>query len=102
MIDVDIEECFPLAKAGERVNFPLSPATAWRWALRGIRPRYQGVQDRLRLETVLIGGRRFTSREAVSRFIACLSDPACAPKAAPSTLRARQIDRAARRAAETF
>lgn len=49
-----------------RSEFPggkrLSLATLHRWRLPGIR----GV----RLETVLIGGMRYTSREAIARFIA--------------------------------
>jgi Protein of unknown function (DUF1580) len=40
-------------------------STLHRWRLRGVR----GV----RLETVLIGGRRFTSREALQRFVAAVS-----------------------------
>jgi hypothetical protein len=36
-------------------------STVWRWALRGIRG--------IRLETVVIGGVRYTSREALDRFI---------------------------------
>jgi hypothetical protein len=40
----------------------LSLATLHRWRLKGVR----GV----RLETILIGGLRYTSREAISRFIA--------------------------------
>lgn len=35
-------------------------ATVWRWVLRGTRGR--------KLESVLIGGRRYTSREALARF----------------------------------
>jgi hypothetical protein len=35
-------------------------STVWRWINRGVR----GVK----LETVMVGGRRFTSREAIARF----------------------------------
>ena len=49
-----------------RTAFPgdrrLSLATLHRWRLNGVR----GV----RLETLLIGGLRYTSREAIDRFIA--------------------------------
>lgn len=62
-IDVDSETLLTLAAAREA--FPgkdrVSPATIHRWRLHGVR----GV----RLETLLIGGQRFTSREAISRFI---------------------------------
>src|SRR5262245_39482752 len=48
---------------------PVSPATLWRWAHRGVR----GV----RLETWRLGGRTATSLEALRRFVAARSDPAC-------------------------
>ena len=35
-------------------------ATLWRWRTRGVRG--------IRLETVLVGGRRYTSHEALERF----------------------------------
>lgn len=35
-------------------------STVWRWCTRGVRG--------IRLETVVIAGRRFTSREALQRF----------------------------------
>ena len=37
-------------------------STIWRWVTRGVKG--------IRLETVTIGGRRFTSREALERFTA--------------------------------
>lgn len=56
------EKLLPLLKAvemetGQRPH----AATLHRWRLKGV----SGVQ----LETVRVGGRRFTSREAVRRFI---------------------------------
>lgn len=63
-IDVNTEAILKLNDA--RTAFPgdkrLSLATLHRWRLNGIR----GV----RLETILIGGMRYTSREAIARFIA--------------------------------
>ncbi len=64
MIDVqDIlnEQLVPLLDS--KKLFPIAPdtSTLWRWCLRGTR--------RAKLETVLCGGRRFTSREAIQRFI---------------------------------
>lgn len=43
--------------------FPGRPhvATVWRWVNNGVRG--------LRLETIKVGGRRFTSHEAIERFI---------------------------------
>jgi len=59
MIDVSKEPLVVLSKA----RFPNRPhaSTIWRWANRGVR----GVL----LESVLIGGQRYTSQAAVERFI---------------------------------
>jgi len=58
-------------------------ATVWRWASAGVR----GVT----LETAHIGGRRVTSQEAVSRFLARLAGEPMVP---PSAVRAKQIQAA--------
>ena len=62
-INTDTETLITLSEA--RTAFPggkrLSLATLHRWRLHGVR----GV----RLETILIGGLRYVSREAISRFI---------------------------------
>jgi hypothetical protein len=71
VIDTSIEDVIPLGQVpadipsrqpGKRVNV----STVWRWAMHGCR----GV----RLETVVIGGGRFTSREAIQRFAERLSE----------------------------
>lgn len=63
-----------------------SLATLHRWRLHGVR----GV----RLETVLIGGLRYTSREAIDRFIAAQNaDETPAPVTTPAQRR-RQADAA--------
>lgn len=64
-----------------RTAFPgdkrLSLATLHRWRTKGIR----GV----RLETILIGGMRYTSHEAISRFIAAQNaEESPAPAISPS------------------
>jgi hypothetical protein len=63
-IDTSTEALISLAEA--RSAFPggrrLGLATLHRWRLRGVR----GVK----LETVLVGGLRYTSREAIERFVA--------------------------------
>ena len=63
MIDTQTETLLTFADA--RTAFPgdrrLSLATLHRWRLNGVR----GV----RLETLLIGGLRYTSREAIERFV---------------------------------
>ena len=77
-IDLATETPVPFNEA----RFPGDPhiSTRHRWRLRGVR----GVK----LETFLCGGRRFTTNEAIGRFIAHLngsSDPvAPAPSRATS------------------
>ncbi|RLS51879.1 MAG: DUF1580 domain-containing protein [Planctomycetota bacterium] len=62
-IDAQSETLLTLCEA--RTAFPggkrLALATLHRWRLRGVR----GVH----LETILIGGLRYTSREAIARFV---------------------------------
>lgn len=63
-IDVNSEGLIPFSDA--RTAFPggkrLSLATLHRWRLSGVRGT--------KLETCLVGGLRYTSREAIQRFIA--------------------------------
>jgi hypothetical protein len=65
MIDVTTEDLFPLRDAPKRLPGRPSLATCYRWSLAGCR----GV----RLETVQVGGSRWTSAEAFSRFVATLT-----------------------------
>ena len=61
-IDAKTETLIPLAQA--RDAFPgryVGMASLHRWSLTGIR----GVK----LETLVVGGRRFTSQQAIARFI---------------------------------
>ncbi|MFO1006974.1 MAG: DUF1580 domain-containing protein [Planctomycetaceae bacterium] len=62
-IDAAVETLIPFRDA--RTAFPggkrLSLATLHRWRLHGVRGT--------RLETILVGGMRYVSREAISRFI---------------------------------
>lgn len=68
-------------------------ATLFRWAQKGCR----GV----RLESALIGGIRYTSREALDRFIlACSGDSAPIPILATPKQRQRQIAAAERELGE--
>ncbi len=63
-INVETEDLIPFSEA--RTAFPggkrLSLATLHRWRLSGVR----GV----RLETCVVGGLRYLSRESISRFLA--------------------------------
>lgn len=84
MIDTEAETVISFADA--RSAFPgidrrLSLATLHRWRLNGVR----GV----RLETALIGGLRYTSKEAISRFIAAQNadDAPAVPAITPSQRR---------------
>jgi hypothetical protein len=83
------EQTIPFAEAARRLprlraGRPVSPATLWRWASRGLR----GV----RLETVRVGGTTCTSVEALRRFFARLGGGEAAPAAAPTA----RADRAAK------
>jgi hypothetical protein len=92
VIDIHTDSLFPLSKGPPDVHPPPSPATLWRWALRGVRGH--------KLATIVIGGRRYSSRRAFDDFIRALNGPAVTPP--PSRLRARQKAVAAARAEETF
>ncbi|MEL7484628.1 MAG: DUF1580 domain-containing protein, partial [Planctomycetota bacterium] len=68
-IDFEHEELITLAAAARKVpgrvpGKPVHTATLARWATRGVGGR--------RLETLKIGGRLFTSVEALSRFVSGL------------------------------
>lgn len=68
-IDIHSETMITLGEACRA--FPpngVSDATMARWIQRGI--RVKALNAFVRLETIAIGGRRLTSREAISRFIA--------------------------------
>jgi hypothetical protein len=62
------EELLPLAEAAQSLPHKPHVATLYRWMSRGVR----GVK----LRTCLLGGRRYTSREALAEFIAETSRPA--------------------------
>ena len=74
MIDIDTEDLEPLKKA----RFPGNPhySTRHRWSTRGLR----GVV----LETVVIGGVRYTSRQARRRFVERLTQVHNSSGAAPA------------------
>ncbi len=90
MIDAMSDDVMPLSAAarlvpstrGGRVN----PSTVWRWATRGIR----GV----RLETVKVGGAAMTSKAALNRFFAKLSDAPVVDDPTPEPVRARRAQAA--------
>ncbi len=64
MIDLENERVIPLREVVNQLpsrcsGRRLSPATVWRWVTRKNNP----------LETIRIGGGRFTSVEAIGRFV---------------------------------
>ena len=61
MFDIHTENLIPVKDIPRHAPGRPHIATGWRWIKRGCR----GV----RLETVLVGGRRFTSTEAIARFV---------------------------------
>lgn len=69
MIDINREELLTLAQAARRIpsrtGKGLHVSTVGRWALKGLR----GVK----LETIQVGGTKYTSKEAVQRFFDALT-----------------------------
>lgn len=65
MIDLKSEQLVHLTQAREYIPGQPHSGTIRRWFREGLR----GIT----LETVMVGGRRFTSQEAISRFIERLS-----------------------------
>ncbi len=78
MIDPTTEEMIPFQQASRRIPGNPSLCAFHRWRLSGVRGA--------RLETLLVGGTRFTSAQAISRFIAAQN---CDEQPAP-TITAKQ------------
>lgn len=62
------EKRLTLTQAARRLG--VNPSTVWRWTLRGCRGH--------KLETLLVGGQRYTSVEALERFVERLNGAAAA------------------------
>ena len=92
MIDAHLEHLLTLSAAARslpgRSGRGVHVSTIWRWSQRGIR----GV----RLETILVGGTRHTSREALQRFFTATT--AAADGTPPATRTPHQRRQAAQRA----
>lgn len=85
----------PIGQASD--HFPNRPSipTIWRWVLRGTRGA--------RLDTVVVGGRRYTTADAIQRFIEATtanSLPGGTVVTRTSTRRQRDIERAERELSE--
>ena len=85
MIDIEREQLRLLTRAAPDVPGRPHITTLMRWALRGVK----GV----RLETVKVDGRRFTSLEAIQRFLARLNEPGTLTPTSLSGKRQEQIAR---------
>lgn len=64
-IDIQRETLLTLDEAAHSLPGNLAPSTAWRWCRKGIRG--------IRLESVVIGGKRYTSTAALARFAEALT-----------------------------
>jgi hypothetical protein len=85
MIDIANEHLRPLSKASAEVPGRPHTSTVVRWARHGVR----GVK----LESVAIGGRRFTSAEAVARFLSRLNERGSISSTSLSQKRQQEIAR---------
>ena len=94
MADPFRDELLSLAEAARRLTTHPHVSTLWRWHLRGV----AGV----RLRTIVIGGRRYTTEPFVEEFLARVNDLRSGGEAPESDLRARKREAAAVRAAATF
>lgn len=94
MIDTEHENILSFTAAAKLLPSRPNVATLWRWRTAGI----HGIK----LETFLCGGRRMTSREALSRFFAATTAAADGEPIRSETPRHREraIDRAEKRAQE--
>jgi hypothetical protein len=94
VVDVAIETIFPLSELPDRIpprfGRKLSIPTSYRWSTRGVR----GIV----LETVQIGGTRYTSVEAFQRFTDALTrarDGQLPVERAPAPVRKKLAETAA-------
>lgn len=88
MINHESEELIPFEGCGQLIPGRPSRCTMFRWAFKGVR----GVK----LETLVCGHKRFTSKEAIARFVAAQNAPETpAPTITPSQRR-RQAETANR------
>ena len=100
-IDIDREQLLPLSEAAKLIPSAkgkhLHPASVWRWVRKGV---VAPDGRRVKLDSAKVGGRWYTSREAVQRFLEALTQQ-FEVSAAPSPPRTSgQRQRASDRAAE--
>ena len=88
MIDTASERLLSLREVSASLSTRPHVCTVWRWVQKGVRG--------IRLQTTVIGGRRFTSAEKLAEFIAATT--AAADGSPPPTRTPRQRQRAIERA----
>ncbi|AMV16512.1 DUF1580 domain-containing protein [Planctomyces sp. SH-PL14] len=88
MIDLELETLIPIGEAPRHIPGRPHRATVWRWIQGGVR----GVT----LESVLIGGRRYTSTEAIRRFLLASNATSAAPIVPVAAGSRSKVDRAMR------
>jgi hypothetical protein len=84
MIDHEKEHLLSMTEAAKQLPGRPNVATLWRWRTSGCRG--------IKLETVLSGGRRYTSVEALRRFLKRVTDAADGAIDRPRTSRQRAAD----------
>lgn len=82
-IDISTESLLSLPDASKTLPGRPALSTIHRWRLRGVRGT--------KLETCLIGGRRYTSLEALARFSTATTDAADGKSPPARTQRQRQL-----------
>lgn len=95
-IDIETERCIPLSQSPKYIPGKPNASTPYRWATVGVR-------GGIRLETLVVGGVRYTSIEAIQRFIertTAASAGASAPLPRPTTRQRQAAIRQAERELE--
>ncbi len=87
MIDIEHERLIPIGEAHKHIPGRPHLSAVYRWMNR----------TNNALETVKVGGKRFTSHEAIVRFAAACTGGSQAPSSPLSAARAQQIAAAERR-----
>lgn len=85
-IDIHSDSLLTISQAAKSLPMRPNVSTVWRWVQRGVR----GVK----LDTVLVGGRRYTSKEALQSFIEQSTAAADAPPVRTSRQREASISKA--------
>ena len=84
MIDIFHETPIPIGQIGEVLGITQPhPGTVFRWITKGLR-------GGIKLETSMVGGRRYTTHEALQRFIERTTTRAAGVSAPPQTAKQRQ------------